>query len=399
MSPKRYRILVVEDHPFLLASTMAALQSSGCHVVDGAKDGGEALRLLSEQPYDLVISDLHMPEMDGVQLIERFPVQRRISPALAIVSGDSIQISSGACQAAKARGLPVLGAYPKPFSKDTADALLRALDKHTAMPFAGQPLAHRSPADMLVKALENQEIQAWHQPKYCLSGQRIVGVEALARWVHPQLGLLLPQAFMPDIEREGLYERLLWAMLRQSIAAQYYWKSLGHEITVSVNLHTRLLDDLSLPGRLHKFVMDLGAKPSSICFELTENSTTTEASSYYSGASRLRMMGFGLSQDDFSTGYSSFYRLVATPFTELKVDRSMVQSSIGHDAFRTALTSLIRLGKDLGLSVVAEGVETHEELTLLRSLGCDMIQGFLISPAVDARALGELLDPKNSPRL
>jgi len=394
-----YRILVVEDHPILRASTMAALQSSGRHVVNGAEDGAEALRLLSEQAYDLVVSDLRMPDVDGVQLIERFPVHERVNPALAIVSGDSPQILSGACQAAKARGLSVLGAYPKPFSKDTADALLLALDKRTAIPAAGQPLTHRSPADMLVKALETQEIQAWYQPKYCLSRQRIVGVEALARWLHPQLGLLLPQAFMPDMKREGLYERLLWVMLRQSITAQHYWKTLGHEIPVSVNLHTRLLDDLSLPGRLHKFVTDLSASPASICFELTENSTTTEVSSYYSGASRLRMMRFGLSQDDFGTGYSSFYRLVATPFTELKIDRSMVQNAIGHDAFRMALASLIRLGKDLGLAVVAEGVETHEELGLLRSLECDMIQGYLVSPAVDAHTLGKLLDPKASPLL
>ncbi|MGE8452875.1 MAG: EAL domain-containing protein [Pseudomonadales bacterium] len=394
-----YRILVVEDHPVLRASTMAALESSGRHLVNGAKDGGEALRLLSNYPYDLVVSDLRMPDVDGVQLIERFPVQEKTNPALAIVSGDSPQILSGACQAARARGLAVLGAYPKPFSKDTAKALLLALDKRAAMSSARQPLAQRRPADMLINAFENQEIQAWYQPKYCLSEQRIVGVEALARWIHPQEGLLLPQAFMPNLQREGLHERLLWVMLRQAITAQQYWKTLGHDLPVSVNLHTRLLDDLSLPDRLHKFVTDQGSNPASICFELTENSTTTEACSYYSGASRLRMMRFGLSQDDFGTGYSSLYRLVATPFTELKIDRSIVQNSIGHDAFRTALASLIRLGKDLGLCVVAEGVETHEELALLRHLDCDVIQGFLASPAVDAHTLGKLLDPKAPPLL
>ncbi|WJV25499.1 MULTISPECIES: EAL domain-containing response regulator [Pseudomonas] len=390
-----YRILVVEDHPLVRASTMSVLQASGHHQVKGAKDGGEALQLLAEQPYDLVVSDLRMPGIDGVQLIERFPIEDRTSPALAIVSGDAQPILSGAYQAARARGLKVLGAYPKPFSKDAAEELLLALDRRAAVPAAKKNVVYDNPADMLINALECQDIQAWFQPKYSLSERRIVGVEALARWLHPQLGLLLPHAFMPDMQREGLYERLLWVILRQTITALKYWKSLGHEVMGSVNLHTRLLDDVTLPERLHAFVTEMGVSPGSICFELTENTTTTEACSYYSGASRLRMMQFGLSQDDFGTGYSSFYRLVATPFTEMKLDRSLVQSSVKHEAFRKALTSLIHLGKELGLNVVAEGVETHEELELLRSLGCDMIQGFLVSPAVDRDALGELLVSKD----
>jgi len=391
--PMGYRILVVEDHPILLASTIAMLEASGCDFVKGAKDGSEALRLLSEQVYDLVISDLHMPNVDGVQLIESLPIEDQSRPALAIISSDSPQILSSASHAAKARGLSVLGAYQKPFLKETADALLLALEKRTLNP---QPPKLYSSADILLKALEDQEIQAWFQPKYCLMQQRIVGVEALSRWQHPQLGLLLPQSFLPDIHREGLHEQQLWAILKQSITAQRYWKTLGHDIPVSVNLHTKLLDDRSLPSRLHKFVTNMEASPASICFELTESTTTVEKSSYYSGAARLRMMQFGLSQDDFGTGYSSFHRLIATPFTELKIDRSMVQNSPRQEAFRIALSSLIRLAKDLGLDVVAEGVETYEELALLRSLNCDVIQGFLVSPAVDMHALGALLESKET---
>jgi len=392
-----FRILVVEDHPALLAATIAAFEAEGPHVVGGATNGEEALQRLANEHFDLVVSDLHMPELDGIQLIERFPLLDRHNPALAIVSGDSPQILAGACEAARARGLSVLGTYAKPFRRDAAVELLQVLGcKGIARSGEARGL-RANPSSMIISALEKGEIQAWYQPKYSLVEERIVAVEALARWLCPELGVLLPQAFMADLIRERLEERLLWSVLRQSLLAQKYWQSLGHKIAVSVNLHTRLLDDLSLPDRLYRFVTEQGAGPAGVCFELTESTSTIEASRYYSGASRLRMMGFGLAQDDFGTGYSSFYRLLATPFSELKLDRSMIQNAVSDGAFGKALASIVTLGKDLGLEVVAEGVETTDELLLLKALNCDLIQGFLISPAVDAESLGQLLSTENAP--
>ncbi|MGV8400883.1 EAL domain-containing response regulator [Pseudomonas aeruginosa] len=396
-STMSFRILVVEDHPALLAATVAAFEAEGPHFVEGARNGEEALRRLTNEHFDLVVSDLRMPELDGIQLIERFPLRASHCPALAIVSGDSPQILAGACQAARARGLSVLGSYSKPFTRNAAAELLRILVWNRAVRAGEAPASRANPSSMIITALQKGEIHAWYQPKYSLTEERIVGVEALARWLHPELGVLLPQAFMPELIREGLSERLLWSVLRQSLEAQRYWQTLGHTITVSVNLHTRLLDDLELPDRLYEFVTNMGAGPGGVCFELTESTSTLEASRYYSGASRLRMMGFGLSQDDFGTGYSSFYRLVATPFSELKLDRSMIQNAASDPAFRKALASIVTLGKDLGLTVVAEGVETSAEMQLLQGMKCDMIQGFLISPAVDAESLGRQLAGDNRP--
>ncbi|MGG4603621.1 EAL domain-containing protein [Paenalcaligenes sp. Me131] len=386
----RYRILVVEDHPLLLTDTTHTLASLGPHRVDGVSSGTEALRLLSEVTYDLVLSDLHMPDIDGLSLIEQWPTHAH-SPALALISSDTLAILSGVSQAAKARGISVLGAYTKPFTQRCAQALLRALATHQQQFTAARPPCHTHSNDLLRAALHTQAIQAWYQPKYSMAEKKIVGVEALARWEHPRLGQLPPSAFLPDIEREALHEELLYCMLQQSIAAQQYWQALGHDITVSINLHTRLLDDLTLPERLYAYVLAANAKPASITFELTEHTTTLDTGHYYSGATRLRMMGFALSQDDFGTGYSSFYRLLSTPFTELKLDHSLLHNALNHPHFRTALQSLIRLGNDLGLAVVAEGVETPQEAELVQHMGGDIIQGYVISPPIRHDAVAALL--------
>lgn len=247
-------------------------------------------------------------------------------------------------------------------------------------------------ANELTTALATGEITVWFQPQYALAEQKINHVEALARWPHPTSGLLLPHIFMPTLHEHALLEPLLWSTLRQSITAQKYWQNLGYHISVSVNLPTQLLDDPYLPDRLHQFVTILHTDPATICFELTETTTTTTLSNYYRGSTRLRELGFQLSQDDFGTGYNSLHRLVDTPFTEIKIDKYLVRNALRQRAFHLALTHLIQLAKDLGLRVVAEGVEHTDELVLLRSLHCDAAQGFLLSAAVDKEQIVQLLD-------
>lgn len=387
----RYRILVIETHPLLLTDTSHLLASLGPHTVDGVSSGAEALRVLQDASYDLVISDLHLPDMDVLTIIELWP-EHAPCTALALSSTNSaLTIRKGASQAAKSRGIAVLGTYTKPLTQRCAKTLLHTLRAHKHHATHTNQPCHTHSKQQLLNALTTHAIQAWYQPQYSLGQQAVVGVEALVRWAHPQLGLLAPDVFLKDIERESLHEALLYSMLEQSITAQKKWKTLGHSLRISVNLHTRLLDDLSLAARLFECVRDLGAYPASICFELTEHSNTMNTSHYYTGATRLRMKGFALAQDDFSTGYSSFFRLLSTPFTELKLDRALVQHAL-HDArFRTALSHLIKLGNEMGLSVVAEGVETMLESDFLYRLGCDIIQGFAISPAIPCHSLTALL--------
>ena len=386
-----YRVLIVEDHPFQHEYLINVFQGIGGFDVDVVWDGASALQRLARQRYDLLLSDLMMPGMDGVQLIQQL-AQLQAPPALALMSVASRRMLVGAGQVAGNLGLTVAGLITKPVCEPQVRALRDYLDKLADQ--ARIPCCHRGVSlarEHLAGALANGEIQAWFQPKKSLHDGRIVGAEALARWVHPDEGLLLPGEFLGEIERQGLETQLLTCILAQSLTAQAQWAQLGYRLPVSINLPTHLLDQCDLVDRLLAQVQQRDAEPRQITFELMESSTTQLPSSYYAGACRLRMMGFGLAQDDFGKGFSSYFNLVSTPFNEVKIDRSLVHGCAENESLASALQSIVELGRKLGLTTTAEGAETQAELAVLRRIRCDQVQGFLISQGVTADKFSALL--------
>lgn len=390
MNPLPYRVLVVEDQAFQREFLLQQLRDCGVVHLEAAADGVAAVRQLARQRFDLVLSDLLMPEMDGVQLIQHLATLER-PPHLALMSSGAPRLLGGAREAAQAMGLSVLEVIPKPAQTDAIGRLLAGLGGRsgTSAPCTGEvPGFSRA---RLLLALARGEMQIWFQPKKSLRDGRIVAAEALVRWLHPKQGLLLPARFIGDLSRHGLDEALLWLAVEQSLQAQAAWLDQGYRVPVSVNLPPRLLDDASLPDRLVDFVERRGGEPAALCLELTEDSIARTPGSYHAGACRLRMKGFCLAQDDFGQGYSSLYNLISTPFTELKIDRALVRGSATDETLAAALASTVALGRRLGLEIVAEGVESTAELSLLRQLKCDRVQGFLISRAVSAQCFGNLL--------
>ena len=329
-----------------------------------------------------------MPGMDGVQFIQGLAAHRS-RPALAIMSAASRRMLMGASLVASNLQVKVIGLISKPVSSAALRCLIDQLQALRQAPPAGtrEGIDRQS----LLQALDNGELHAWFQPKKALSNGRIVAAEALVRWMHPEHGTLLPGAFLPALVACGLEERLLWCVLEQAIAAQIVWRQQGYDIPVSINLPTHLLNSHDLPDRIHAFVLAHQGLPARICFELMECSVPDDISNFYAGACRLRIKGFELSQDDFGKGYSSYMNLVSAPFTELKIDRTLVQGCNANEELAQALTSIVSLGRQLGLTVVAEGVETAQELALLRKIDCTQVQGFLISHAVSADQFQQLL--------
>lgn len=386
-----YRVLIVEDHPFQHQYLSNVFQAAGGFEVDLAWDGASAIQRLAQKRYDLLLSDLMMPQMDGVQLIQQL-AQLPSPPALALMTAASRRMLVGSGQVAKNLGLWVAGLISKPVSIPEIRALRDSLDQmaEQACTPRGLPRGCRS-RDTLLRALGNGEIQAWFQPKKSLHDGRIAAAEALVRWVHPDEGLLLPGAFLDELESAELENQLLTCMLGQTLAAQARWAQLGYRLPVSINLPTHLLDQDDLVDRLLGQVRANQAEPRQITFELMENSTTQLSSNYFAGACRLRLMGFGLAQDDFGKGYSSYFNLVSTPFTELKIDRSLVHGCASNEGLASALLSIAELGRKLGLVTVAEGAQTQEELAVLRRVRCDQVQGFLISQAVPSDKFTKLL--------
>lgn len=381
-------LLIVEDHPFQHLYLQSLFNELGVFDVVCARDGEAALACLKQRDFDLVLTDLLMPGMDGVQFIQGLAAHRS-RPALAIMSAASRRMLMGASLVASNLQVKVIGLISKPVSS----AALRCLIDQLQTLRQTVPAETREGIDRqsILQALDNGELHAWFQPKKALSNGRIVAAEALVRWMHPEHGTLLPGAFLPALVACGLEERLLWCVLEQAIAAQIVWRQQGYDIPVSINLPTHLLNSHDLPDRIHAFVLAHQGLPARICFELMECSVPDDISNFYAGACRLRIKGFDLSQDDFGKGYSSYMNLVSAPFTELKIDRTLVQGCNANEELAQALTSIVSLGRQLGLTVVAEGVETAQELALLRKIDCTQVQGFLISHAVSADQFQQLL--------
>ncbi|QXH37487.1 EAL domain-containing response regulator [Pseudomonas muyukensis] len=393
---KPFNILIVEDHPFQHMYLQHLFSELGNFHLEAARDGQEALERLRLRDFDLVLTDLLMPGMDGVQFIQHLTGLRH-KPGLAIMSAASRRMLMAASLVAKNLGVDVLGLISKPVEPAALRSLIDQLQLRRQATTQSAPAALEFDRQTLVDALNNRAFQAWFQPKKSLHNGRIVAAEALVRWMHPEQGVLLPGTFLPTLNAFGLEERLLWAMLKQAMDAQVRWREQGYDIPVSINLPTHLLNSHDLADRLLAFVLHHQGVPAKLCFELMECSIPEDLSNFYAGACRLRMKGFGLSQDDFGKGYSSYMSLVSTPFTELKIDRALVQRCDESESLASALASIVALGRKLGLTVVAEGVETPQELEMLRKVDCNQVQGFLISHAVSAEQFQHLLHSDGPP--
>ena len=386
-----YKVLIVDDHPLQCVHLADQLAAAGFGQADLASCAETALAKTELQPYHLVLIVLNMAGMDGVQFIDRL-ARHPHPPTLAIVSACLRRIIESVALMAREKGLAVLGTFSKPFTAQDARQLASQLrqNRQTSAPRRpGNGLATDRAA--LESALRHGQLRAWFQPKQSLATGRFAGAEALARWVHPELGCLSPGAFLPAIRRHGLDKALLRCILQDALRGHLQWSREGFRIPVSVNLPTQFLDDPDLPDELEDMVLSQGVATSEVTFELLEDETPTVQGQYYMGASRLRLKGFGLAQDDFGRGYSSMYSLISTPFTELKIDRAFVCGAASDESQAAALRSSVQLGRQLGLQVTAEGVETPSDLQFLRQVGCHCAQGFLISAAVDTEGFCQLL--------
>ncbi|PSM12579.1 EAL domain-containing response regulator [Stenotrophomonas maltophilia] len=394
------RILILEDQPFQRGYLANLFGSRRGVQVDACEDVEAAIALCACQSYDLVVSDLLMPGQDGIQFIQALAAQPR-PPRLAVASAASRRMMTSARLMAESLGLEVIGLLPKPVAATDVEALFDALAQ--ARPSVDAAPAHAATlpepdAQQLRQAMADGGLTAWFQPKKSLQTGRVVAAEALVRWRHPQLGTLAAGSFLPAMCRHGLEGELLRMMLKASIKAQARWRKQGFRVPVSINLPPHLLEQSDLPDELLAMTLALGGTPGELCFELMENSTTRHVSDFYAGACRLRMKGFGLAQDDFGQGLSSVHNLVNTPFTEVKIDRALVSGCARDPALHLTLSTIIALANQLGLTIVAEGVESDADLAALRQLGCSQVQGFLISQALPSDEFTRLLDDE-SPRM
>ncbi|MCW3848859.1 EAL domain-containing protein [Sphingomonas sp. LB-2] len=243
----------------------------------------------------------------------------------------------------------------------------------------------------LDEAVGKGEIQVYYQPKLDLGTDRIGGVEALVRWNHPTRGFLCPDLFIPLAERSDRIASLTLHVVGQTIADLLVWRAAGHEIAGAVNLSAKLLSASDFIAALRDLIDASGIAPQLLTFEVTESAAMTDPASAAAALQSFRDLGIAISMDDYGTGQSTLSYIKQLPLSELKIDRSFVQFAHQSRSDGALVRSTIDLAHELGLKVVAEGVEDIECLAFLRAIHCDMVQGYLISRPVPAPDLAALL--------
>jgi diguanylate cyclase (GGDEF)-like protein len=240
-------------------------------------------------------------------------------------------------------------------------------------------------------ALASDEIVVHYQPIIDLDDLRVRGAEGLVRWQHPEHGLIPPAAFVQTVEQTGLIGPLTRHVLEHSIAECAAWRRDGRELSVAVNLSVRNLLDRDLPVALDELLDTYALPPDALQLEITESMIMSDPERALATVGRLSALGVRLSVDDFGTGYSSLANLRKMPIDELKIDRSFVGPMLQDESDLIIVRSTINLGHDLGLRVIAEGVEDGATLDELAALGCDLAQGYHVSRPMPADAFNAWL--------
>jgi diguanylate cyclase (GGDEF)-like protein len=231
----------------------------------------------------------------------------------------------------------------------------------------------------LRRALENDGLEVYFQPKIALDSREIIGVECLARWDHPVQGAVRPEDFVAVAEHTGQLGHLTDFVLREGLRRAQQWREAGHSIPISVNLSPRTVIDHDFPDRIAELLSLYETPPGMLTLEITEDGMITEKDRPLPTLRLLDVLGVRLSIDDFGTGYSSLSYLRRLPVDEVKIDRSFVQGMATDSGDLAIVRAIVDLARHLGLTVVAEGVESELTLSMLAEMGCEIGQGFLFS--------------------
>ena len=384
--------LVVEDHDFQRQLAIRYLGDLGISGALGAENGRDALnQLLSRDgPVDLILSDLDMPEMDGVEFISRVALNK-LAHAVIVVSGLDPAILHTVETMARAYGIQVLGAINKPLTPDQLAACLSRLNPGTGATAPG-PQGSAIEAEDLRGGLAGREFIPLFQPKVSLDSGEIAGVEALARWFRPGHGVLLPQEFLPLLEKAGLLMDLTESMLAQACENLGAWTERGLGLKAAVNVSTLSLTDPAVADRLEDLVQAQGCDPHQVILEVVETGVATDLAPVLNVLARLRLKGFGLSMEGFGSGFSVLQQLSNMPFTELKLDQASMREAQEQDWNRTLVEMSLEMARRLNLRTVAERIETRADWDTAQGHGWDEAQGFFISRPLPGHQIPEWVE-------
>lgn len=411
---EKTRILIVEDEILIAHQLAAKLRRFGYEVVGIVPSGEEAIRESNAQRPHLVLMDIVIKgDMDGTEAGAIIQRDHGIPVIYLTAYADDATI-------AKAERSGAYGYVLKPFQEREVHAMIKlALNRHrhdsqvlqTLSVAEGLGEALRSTLSKVVLqversdrpvleselagAVDRNELEVFYQPQISLATGRIVGVEALLRWRHPERGLLAPGRFIPLAEESGLILPIGAWVLEQSAKQVKAWQArFGEVVQLSVNLSIRELRNEGLVEQVAGVLERTGLPAASLDLELTETLAMDRTPEELRVLERLKDLGVRLALDDFGMGYSALGYLHMLPFDALKIDRSFVGRLDSNKDRAAIIEAILHMARTLGLSTVAEGVETEAELAFLAARGCSAVQGFIFSPAVPAQEMEDALARK-----
>lgn len=383
------RLLVLEDHTFQRRIAVTTLLRMGCLNILEASDGHEALTLLRQHgEVDIAICDLQMAGMDGLTFL-RQAWELDLVKAVIISSALPEELLHTVERVVTLLGLELLGNIGKPLLAESLEPLLQAYSsaKRTHSAVLSTPLQQPSEREIR-QAIASQELCAWFQPKFRLSTGEIQGAEVLARWQRMDGKLVLPAAFLPAIEQYGLFDELFFSLLQQGLGLQQLMQSRGKIFKLAFNIDIAQLSCPLFVDQIKGVLKKHGASPKNLTFELTETGLLQAPSTCMISMVHLRMLGCGLSIDDFGVGYSSLERLCQLPFNEVKLDAGFIRS-FQRKRTVAVISGVLKMADALNMQVVVEGIETVEQLRFLVELKCQIGQGYLYArPMSGAQLMG-----------
>jgi len=382
----RPSILLVDDDPHMLDVQVRSLQSMGYTQTTTALSAPEALLQVEHDPNSaqLIICDLRMPGMDGLEFLQLL----NASPfrgSVILLSGESERVMHSVQKLIGGQQLTILGALTKPANRNALRALLECWRPRASA--CAPPAERQFPAEEVRAAVNQQQWVLHYQPQVDLKSGALVGLEALVRWQHPQLGIIRPDQFISTVEDQGLISELTDWVLRRALQDLAMWRGSEVHPHVAVNISMQSLLQPGYWRHIADLVREAGATPIDVVLEVTETRLAYSSLVPLENLVRLRLARFTLSIDDFGTGHSSLAQLRDVPFTELKVDRGFVHGARNNQIIRPMLEGSLGIARRLGMRSVAEGVETQDDWELLHDLDCDLAQGYFIGKPMSADQL------------
>jgi len=389
------RLLVLDDDPDMCAFVVSAATSAGYQATSSTDFDGFAAGLTRDT--SLVVLDLMMPEVDGIQVL-RYLSSQNYASDIVLISGYDKKVLKVAGQLAEALGLKLRASIQKPVNlKSLQEIFSKRGDTRQPSQASARGSDSSTDPETLRRAITDDQLFVHYQPQYHIKSRKLAGMEALVRWQHPTMGALPAAAFIEAFETAGLIDELTWLVVRKVLADKKVSGSRSRNIAVSLNISTRSLRDLSLPEKLLSVITHHGGQPSDFILEITESGLIKELHTALDVLARMRLKGFGLSIDDFGTGYAMMQQLQRVPARELKLDMSFTHSMLHDESANIIVRKTLELAHDLDMQVVAEGVETAEQLRALAEYGCEVAQGHWLGRPGAIDALPNAMPPSALP--